>query len=81
MHKTEKSIYEAVMKPSYKKRSRSDDNCTVQSIKKRGEPSPSNTYSEMSMRSDRRRKRYADNPKNRSQPTCIIHGPRHQSYK
>ena len=41
----------------------------------------SNTYSEMSESSDKRRKIYVDYPKGKSKPTCIIHGSRHLSDK
>ena len=35
----------------------------------------------MSESSDKRRKRYVDNLKGKSKPTCLIHGPRHSSDK
>ena len=46
-----------------------------------GESALSNTYSNMSESSDKRRKIYVDNPKGESKSTCLIHGPGHSSDK
>ena len=47
----------------------------------RGESALSTTYSNMSERSDKFRKRYVDHPKDISKLTCLIHGPGHSSYE
>ena len=57
------SIYEGLVEPSYKKTTRADSNRAVHSRLKRGDSASSNTYSEMSESSGKRRKRNADHPK------------------
>ena len=48
---------------------------------KRRESASSNTYSEISERSVKRRKGCIDYPKGKSKPTCLIHVPVHLSYE
>ena len=74
-------IYEGVLEPSYKKPTRTDARRAGQSRKMRRETALSNTQSEMSESSDKRRKSYVDHPKDRSKKTFLIHDPGHLSYE
>ena len=73
-------IYEGVVEPSYKTTG-ADANRAGNSRLNIGESALSNTYSEMSESSEKRRKTYVDNPKGKSKPTCLIHGPGHSPDK
>ena len=74
------SIYEGVVEPSYKLSTGSDATHAGHSRKKRGEVASSHTYSKMSERVGKRRKRYVDYLTGKSK-TCLIHGPSHSSYE
>ena len=73
------SIYKGVVEPSYKKTTSAYSNCTGHGRLKRGEDALSNTYSDISESTGKRRKIYVDHPRNRSKLTCLIHGHRHSS--
>ena len=62
------SIYEVLLKPSYKQFTRADDIYAGHSRKKGSEAVLSHIYSAISETSDKHRKRYVDNPKSESIP-------------
>ena len=70
-------IYEGVVEPYYKKPTGEDSNCDYYSRKIRREAASPTTYSSMSERSGKNRKRYVYHSKDISKPTCLIHGPGH----
>ena len=75
-------IYEGVVEPFLQKKlTRADANCAGHGRKIRGEYASSTTYSEVSERADKRRKRYADHPNYRSKLPCLICVIRNSSYE
>ena len=73
------SIYEVVLKPSYKKPTRVDTNRADHSRKMRGEAASSNSYSRINEIAGMRIKRYVNRLKDISSPNCLIHGPVYSS--
>ena len=65
----EEYIYEVVVEPYLKKPTREDANRADNIRKMEGESASSNTYSEMSERTGKHRKRYAYHPRDISKPT------------
>ena len=71
------SIQKVYLEPSYKKTTWSDATRDGHIRIKRGEAASSNTYHDMSVIAGNSRKRYADYPRSKSKPTCLIHCPGH----
>ena len=72
-------IYEGIVEPYYLKTNRVDANRSGLSKKMRGDAASSTTYSKTSESSYKHRKRYVEHNKDRSQLSCLIHGPGHSS--
>ena len=72
-------IYEGILEPYYKKTTRVDVNCAGLSRKMRGDVASSTTYSKKNESSYKHRKRYVHHNKDRSQLSCLIHGPGNSS--